>query len=424
VAGNALEFYDFITYAFFAIQIGRAFFPSQSEFGSLMLSLATFGVGFVTRPIGGVMIGIYADRVGRRAAMMLSLGLMGSAVIGLALIPPFSVIGIAAPILAILARLVQGFSLGGEVGPSTAFLMEAAAPERRGLVVSFQSASQELASVVGASVGLALSSLLPPAALDAWGWRIAFLLGGAALPFGLLLRRALPETLHLPDATAPQAAATAAPADATAVVRANLRIIVLGVVVICGGTIGSYVINYMTTFAQRSLHLVGGVVFLATLAPTAASIVGVICGGWLSDRMGRRPMMILPEVAMVVLILPVFDWIVTTRSMLALVVGGAVLGLASSLSIGAFFAAFAESLPRAIRGRSVATVYAVSIAIFGGTTQLVVTWLIQLTGSSMTPAFYWLAGSLAALAAKLMIRESAPARARAIPPAAHDLTRV
>jgi MFS family permease len=429
VVGNALEFYDFLIYAFFAIQIGRAYFPSHSEFASLMLSLATFGAGFLTRPIGGFVIGLYADRVGRRAAMMLSLALMGAAVIVFALIPPFSVIGAAAPIMAILARLVQGFSLGGEVGPSTAFLLEAAAPARRGLIVAFQGASQEVASVVGAGIGLALSALLPQAALDAYGWRIAFLLGGAALPFGLLLRRTLPETLHLADNAEPQGAGEAAKArgHSTALVRANVRIIVLSAVVICGGTIGTYVVNYMTTFAERSLQLVGGVVFLATLAPTAASIVGVICGGWLSDRVGRRPVMILPEAAMVVLILPVFFWIVTTRSTAALVIGGAVLGLTGSLGIGAFLPAFAESLPRAVRSRSVATVYAVSIAAFGGTTQLMVTWLIHRTGSAMAPAFYWLAGSLAALSAKLMIRESAPARLTSLRapiwPTTHDLTR-
>jgi MFS family permease len=411
VAGNTLEFYDFLTYAFFAIQIGRAFFPSHSEFASLMLSLVAFGAGFVTRPIGAFAIGLYADRAGRRAAMILSFSLMGGAVIAFALIPPFSIIGIAAPVLAVLARLVQGFSLGGEVGPSTAFLAEAASPKRRGLVVAFQGASQELASVAGVGVGLILSGLLPQAAVDAYGWRIAFLLGGLALPLGLWLRRTLPETLHLADIPGlPGRTAPHSLTGAAASARPSVRIIILGLMVIGGGTIGTYVVNYMTTFAQGSLHLTGGVVFLATLAPSAASVVGVICGGWLSDRVGRRPVMILPEAALAIMIVPVFHWIVTTRSMAALVVGGAGLGLAGSMSVGAFFPAFAESLPRPVRGRSVATVYAAAIVVFGGTTQLMVTWLIHRTGSPMAPAFYWLAGSLAALSAKVMIPESAPVR--------------
>src|SRR5580692_320828 len=173
--GNMLEFYDFITYSFFAIQIGHTFFPSNSQFGSLMLSLATFGVGFVTRPIGGIVIGHYSDRAGRRPAMMLSFAMMGSAIIVLALTPSYATIGIAAPVIAILARMVQGFSLGGEVGPTTAYLMEAAAPGRRGLAVSWQPASQESAATAGARVGVILTQSMSEAALDSWGWRIAFL---------------------------------------------------------------------------------------------------------------------------------------------------------------------------------------------------------------------------------------------------------
>src|SRR6201996_7442205 len=177
--GNMLEFYDFITYSFFAIQIGHTFSPSNSQFGSLMLSLATFGVGFVTRPIGGIVIGHYSDRAGRRPAMMLSFTMRGTAIIVLALTPSYETIGIAAPVIAILARMVQGFSLGGEVGPTTAYLMEAAAPGRRGFAVSWQPASQEVAATAGALVGVILSKLLTDAELQSYGWRIAFLLGAA-----------------------------------------------------------------------------------------------------------------------------------------------------------------------------------------------------------------------------------------------------
>ena len=196
VMGNALEFYDFITYAFFAIQIGHAFFPSKSGFLSLMLSLATFGAGFLTRPIGGLVLGAYADKVGRRPAMMLSYVLMGVSITALALIPTYRSIGLLAPVLAVTARLVQGFSLGGEVGSNTAFLLETARPNRRGLIVAWQGASQEIAATCGSLMGLALAALLPSAALDAYGWRIAFLLGALTVPFGLMLRRTMPETLH------------------------------------------------------------------------------------------------------------------------------------------------------------------------------------------------------------------------------------
>jgi MHS family citrate/tricarballylate:H+ symporter-like MFS transporter len=205
--GNALEFYDFVTYAFFSIQIGRAFFPSHSAYGSLMLSLATFGAGFLTRPIGAWVIGNYADRAGRRPAMMLCFVLMGCAIVGMAVIPTYASIGLAAPILAVIFRMVQGFSLGGEIGSNTAYLSEAAAPHNRGFVVSWQGASQNVAVAVGGLVGVALTTLLPAAMLDAYGWRIAFLLGAVTVPFGLWLRKSLPETLHGAQTKAP------APAD-------------------------------------------------------------------------------------------------------------------------------------------------------------------------------------------------------------------
>src|SRR5579864_3899701 len=194
--GNALEFYDFITYAFFAIQIGHSFFPNTSAYANLMLSLATFGAGFLTRPIGGIVIGSYADRVGRRPAMILSFTLMGAAIIAMALIPSYARIGIAAPILAVLARMVQGFSLGGEVGPTTAYLLESAPVHRRGFVVAWQAASQAIAATLAGLVGLILAATLSASALSDYGWRIAFLLGAITLPVGLWMRRGLPETLH------------------------------------------------------------------------------------------------------------------------------------------------------------------------------------------------------------------------------------
>src|SRR6201994_1695440 len=193
--GNMLEFYDFITYSFFAIQIGHTFFPAESEYGSLMLSLATFGAGFVTRPIGGVVLGIFSDRVGRRPAMLLSFAMMGGAILVLALTPSYAMIRLAAPVIVIIARMVQGFALGGEVGPTTAYLMEIARPERRALVVAWQPTSQEIAATSGALGGVILSKTLAPEALDVYGWRIAFLIGALCLPFGLWMRKSLPETI-------------------------------------------------------------------------------------------------------------------------------------------------------------------------------------------------------------------------------------
>jgi MFS family permease len=404
--GNALEFYDFIIYTFFSIQIGRTFFPSHSGYVSLMLSLATFGAGFSTRPIGGVVIGALSDRVGRRPAMMLSFTLMGAAIVALALIPSYRTIGVAAPILAVTARLVQGFSLGGEVGPTTAYLLEAAPLKQRGLTVAWQGASQGIAATIGGLVGFGLSTVMTPAALDSYGWRIAFLIGAAALPYGLWIRRSLPETLHAPEPIAKAASDRAG----LALVGDNRRIIVLALLVLAAGTIGTYVSNYMTTFAQHTLHMTPWVAFLATSTASLVGVGAVLVGGWLSDRVGRRPMMIWPSVAHLLLILPIYFWITSARSALALTAGATILMLVGALSTGPFYAAITESLPKRIRGSAFATVYAVSIALFGGTTQLVITWLIHVTGSPMAPAWYLVGAGVVGLAARCLILESAPGK--------------
>src|SRR6185295_6261219 len=185
VAGNAIEFYDFVTYAFFAAQIGRTFFPSDTPGTSLLASLATFGAGFLTRPLGALVIGRYADRAGRKPAMLLSFWLMGIAVVGLPLVPSYASIGLAAPVLVIGFRLLQGFALGGEVGPNTAYLMEAAPTRHRGFYISMQATSADVAVMVAGLVGVLLANLLAPAQLDAWGWRLALLPGAIIVPFGL-----------------------------------------------------------------------------------------------------------------------------------------------------------------------------------------------------------------------------------------------
>ena len=272
--GNMLEFYDFITYAFFAIQIGHAFFPAQSEYGSLMLSLATFGAGFVTRPIGGIVLGIYSDRVGRRPAMLVSFALMGGAILVLALTPSYGSIGMAAPIIAILARMVQGFALGGEVGPTTAYLMEIAPPERRALVVAWQPTSQEIAATAGALVGVILSKTMAPEMLDSIGWRVVFLIGAACLPIGLWMRRSLPETI-----VQSEHAERAERTSHLALARRHVRVIAFAVMILASGTISTYVTQYMTTYAQNTLHVAAPLAFTVSLVSNALGIAGALLGG-------------------------------------------------------------------------------------------------------------------------------------------------
>jgi len=241
--GNAIEFYDFVTYAFFAAQIGRAFFPSDTPGTSLLASLATFGVGFLTRPLGAFVLGRLGDRLGRKPAMLISFMLIGVGVTGLPLIPPYSSIGILAPILAIGFRLIQGFALGGEVGPSTAFLMEAAPPLRRGFYISLQATSADVAVMVAGLVGVGLASTLDAAALDSWGWRVALLAGAVIIPVGLVLRKTLVETLQPAHG----------PADVPPL-RNYRRVAAAGLALLASGTTTNYLLNYMTTYANSTLE--------------------------------------------------------------------------------------------------------------------------------------------------------------------------
>jgi MHS family citrate/tricarballylate:H+ symporter-like MFS transporter len=407
--GNALEFYDFVTYAFFSIQIGHAFFPSRTAYGSLMLSLATFGAGFATRPLGAFVIGNYADRAGRRPAMMLCFVLMGCAIVGMAVIPGYASIGVAAPILAVIARMTQGFSLGGEIGSNTAYLSEAAPPASRGFVVSWQGASQGVAVTAGGLIGVVLTSVLPAASLDAYGWRIAFLLGAVTVPFGLWLRSTLPETLHRSEGQAP-AAARVPGQSRLALARGYWPIFACGLAFLASGTIGTYIFTYIVTYAQATMHLSARIGFIASTGGTLLGIPVTLFAAWLSDRHGRRPITIWGNLLFLVLIYPTFAWIAATRSEFAFITGMISLNMVSGISIGAFYAALAESLPKSIRGSGFGMTYSLAIAIFGGTTQLVVTWLIHVSGNPVAPAWYLMGAVAIGQIALLLMPESAPVK--------------
>ena len=399
IVGNGLEYYDFVTYAFFAAQIGRTFFPSNTPGTSLLASLATFGAGFATRPLGALVIGRLGDRVGRKPAMLLSFFLIGVGVIGLPLIPSYASIGVLAPVLAIVFRLVQGFALGGEVGPSTAFLMEIAPPRRRGLYVSLQATSADGAVCIAGLVGVGLASILDAAALDAWGWRVALLLGACIVPFGLVMRRGLSETLQAP------AQAHEAPAPG-----GYARFVVLGLILLSTATTTNYLLEYMTTYASVTLGISAQIAFGAT---AIIGLSGVVCdplGGWLSDRFGRKPIMIVPWVFLAIAVFPSFWMLDHLRTRAALYTACAVLGSISTLSSATIIVAITESLPHRVRSAGIALIYALAISVFGGSTQFFVAWLIRATGNPLVPAWYMFCGVLIGLIALLQLPETAPVK--------------
>lgn len=409
VLGNGLEFYDFLSFAIFAVYIGKTFFPAHSASSSLLLTLATFGVGFVTRPIGAIVLGGLGDRIGRKPSMLISFSMIGVAMLGLALTPSYRSIGLAAPVLVVCFRLIQGFALGGEVGPTTAYMVEAAPPERRGLYGSLQYLSQDTAVLLASLVGVTLSTLLSEAALESWGWRIAFLLGVIIVPFGIAIRRTLPETLHAADDAALAPDATRGTLGKTSFKPYRL-VIVLGLILLASGTIGSYVIDYMTTYALDTLRMNAGIAFGVTVASSLASLAIDPVSGALSDRFGRRPIMISGTLVLLASILPGFWLIVHYHNAFALYGVMATLSALGSLGGTPVIIALTESLPRRIRSGTLATIYAFSISIFGGSTQFMVKWLIGYTGSPLAPAWYWSSALCFGFLAVLLMPESAPVR--------------
>lgn len=396
--GNALEVYDFTIFALFAIQIGQVFFPSQDSYASLMASFATFGAGFISRPLGAWVIGGFADRHGRRPALILSMVLMGVGILGIALTPGYAAIGYAAPVIVVIARLIQGFAFGGEIGPATAYMLENAGTGRRGLVVSLQRGSQLVAGAVGALIGLLLSVILTPPQFDAYGWRLALLAGASIVPFALYARRNLPETLDQPEERAETGVLT----------NSVARALVIGFLYLTYGTISAYVLTYLTTFAQASLKLPSGAAMAGQMLGNLAGLIACMAGGHVSDIVGRKPACLVPLVAGLVILPLAFAWLVAHPTGIAFVLVAMLFAAFTNFTAAPAITAVTESLPKPARARLFAIVYATPVAIFGGTTQLVVTWLIHVTGSNMSMIWYNSGAMVIALCAIAMLAETAP----------------
>src|ERR1700751_5202986 len=404
VIGNALEWYDFIVFGFFTVVIARLFFPTDSQYASLLLTTATFGVGFFMRPVGGIVLGIYADRRGRKAALLMVITLMTIAIAMIAFAPTYAAIGVAAPLIMVLARLLQGFSAGGEFASATAFLTESAPATRRGLYGSWQMVGQGLAVLLGAILGTRLTLSLTPETLDSWGWRIPFLFGLIIGPVGLYIRRNLDETSAFLQSTRSSAGQQGSGSGLISHVKEMLAC--LGMVV--SGTISFYVILiYIPTFARTQLHLPLDQAFLAQSIGLVCEVVLIPICGALSDFVGRKPVMITGLVLDLLVTYPLFSWVSASPSFGALLTMQIILCSLFGIFNGPISTALAEQFPTRVRSTALAIAYNIAVMLFGGFAQFFVTWLIQATGTPIAPAYYLMFGAAVGLLAIVFLRERA-----------------
>lgn len=394
--GNALEWFDIAVYGFFASYIAHAFFPTSDASVSLLLTFGSFGVSFLIRPLGAVVLGNYADRHGRKKALLLSINLMmlGGAII--TFMPEYGTIGLAAPLLIMLARLIQGFSAGGEFGSSTAFLVEHF-PERKAFIASWQFATQGASTLMASAFGLGLTQILSEAQIQSWGWRIPFAFGLLIGPLGIYIRR----HVHEP-ASFTQQEKSAAPLKQLFGVQKELMLLAVGLMVI--STAVNYMLNYVPTYATKTLHLPGSVAFSATLlAGAILTLVTPLMGLW-AERVGRVPLMWGSLLLLLVTIYPAFRYMVNHTSALSLMLLVGWMALLKSIYFSTVPSVMADLFPAGTRASGMAISYNVAVTIFGGFAPLICTLLINATGSSLAPGYYLMAVSLLSAAALLRSR--------------------
>jgi len=397
-SGNFLEMYDFMVFGYYASAIGNAFFPSGNPFLSLMLSLMTFGAGFLMRPLGAIVLGAYTDRHGRRAGLILTLGLMSVGIISIAFMPGYATIGLLAPLLVLTGRLLQGFSAGMELGGVSVYLSEIATAGHKGFYVSWQSASQQVAVMFAALVGVMLSSALPPQKMLQWGWRIPLLLGCAILPFLFRLRRSLQETeefiarKHRPSTS-----------EILRSLTANWGIVIIGVMMVTMTTVSFYMITaYTPTFGSSVLHLASLDSLIVTLCVGASNLFWLPVMGTLSDRTGRRPLLVMCTILMTAY--PAMLWLVRDPSFSRL------LGIELWLSFiygsynGAMVVFLTEIMPVNVRTTGFALAYSLATAIFGGFTPAISTYLIHVTGNRAIPGLWLSFAAACGLAASFLAK--------------------
>jgi MHS family citrate/tricarballylate:H+ symporter-like MFS transporter len=415
-SGNFLEMYDFFVFGYYAAAIGKAFFPSGSEFAQLMAALMTFGAGFLMRPLGAIVLGTYIDHHGRRAGLLLTLGLMALGTLTIALVPTYATLGILAPIIVVAGRLIQGFSAGVELGGVSVYLSEIATPGKKGFYVSWQSGSQQIAVIFVALLGVWLSTVLPPEEMTAWGWRIPFLVGCLIVPLIFLLRRSMQETEEFEERK--KSASHPSPRQILHSLVQNWQIVITGMLLVTMTTVSFYFITaYTPTFGREVLKLNSIDALLVTVCVGLSNLFWLPVMGALSDRIGRKPLLIVFTVLMFVSAYPVLSWLVSAPSFLRLLEVELWLSFLYGSYNGAMVVALTEIIPVHLRTTGFSVAYSLATAIFGGFTPAISTYLIEATGNRAV-AGLWLmfAAACGLLATWLAYRKRPqPALAAAAP---------
>src|SRR4030081_1381529 len=399
-SGNFLEMYDFMVFGYYAAAIGNAFFPSGNPYGSLMLSLMTFGAGFLMRPLGALVLGAYTDRNGRRAGLLLTLGMMSIGIFSIAFMPSYATIGLLAPILVLTGRLLQGFSAGMELGGVSVYLSEIATAGHKGFYVSWQSGSQQVAVMFAALVGVLLSSTLPPEKMNVWGWRVPLLLGCVIIPFLFRLRRSLQETEKF-------AARKHRPTTAEILhsLSANWRVVVIGTMMVTMTTVSFYMITaYTPTFGNSVLHLASMDSLVVTLCVGASNLFWLPVMGALSDRIGRRPLLLAFTILMLVTAYPAMLWLVREPTFSRLLAVELWLSFLYASYNGAMVVFLTEIMPVDVRTSGFSLAYSLAPAVFGGFTHAISTSLIHLTGNRAIPGLWLSFAAACGLVAAILAR--------------------
>ncbi|MEB2871288.1 MFS transporter [Pseudomonas rhizosphaerae] len=398
--GNALEFYDLLIYGYFAVVIGKLFFPSDNETTSLLLSVGSFGISFLMRPLGAMVLGSYADRAGRKASLTMSILIM---MVGTAMItftPSYQQIGVAAPLIIIIARMLQGFSTGGEFGAATAFMVEHAEAKRRGFFASWQLSTQGLATVLAAGVSALLSYVLTDVQLSDWGWRVAFGVGLLIGPVGFYIRSQIDETPDFQKVAADTPKRTPL-RDVLVTGRVSL---ILAIGVVAGATAFNYVHKlYMPTYALKQLHITATSSYMGALVTGLTLMLMAPVFGTLSDTYGRFRVLSLALLITGLSSYPLFVLLNAYPTVTTLLWVQAIVGILIAACLGPIPAMLADIFPTRIRGTGLALSYNFSVTLFGGFAPLIVTWLIEVTGSKLAPSFYVTSTALISVVAVIVL---------------------